>query len=225
MSEAEPERAKPSPAVVEAADLLRVAVLASGGGTNLQAILDTVHGRDRVEVVAVASDKPGAMALERAQAAGVETQVFPPESFGEREARDEALGDWLAERDVGLVVLAGYMQLLSPQFIARFENRIINVHPALLPSFPGLDAVQQALDHGVRITGVTVHFVDEGVDTGPIILQRPVPVPADRRWNTLEEAIHATEHELLPEAIRLIAAGRISFDPANPRLVLVAPGK
>ncbi len=200
---------------------LRLAVLASGGGTNLQAILDKVHGRDGVEVVGVASDKPGAKALERAQGAGVDTEVFPAESFDGREARDEALGDWLAERDVGLVVLAGYMQLLSPRFIGRFENRIINVHPALLPSFPGLDAVAQALAHGVKVTGVTVHFVDEGVDTGPIVLQRAIPVPADRRWDTLETEIHAVEHELLPEAIRLIAAGRVSFDPANPRLVLI----
>ena len=204
---------------------LRLAVLASGGGTNLQAILDKVHGRDGVEVVAVASDNPDAMALERAAKAGVETRMFPAAEFEDREARDAAVGDWLEERGVELVVLAGYMQLLSPAFISRFENRIVNVHPALLPSFPGLDAVGQALAHGVRLTGVTVHFVDEGVDTGPIILQRAVPVPDDRQWDTLEEQIHAVEHELLPEAIRLIAAGRVSFDPANPRLVLIAEDK
>jgi phosphoribosylglycinamide formyltransferase 1 len=203
---------------------LRVAVLASGTGTNLQAILDSVHGRDGVEVVAVASDKPGAMALDRAGDARIEAGVFPASGFDGREARDAALADWLEGRDVGLVVLAGYMQLLSPAFIARFPNRIVNVHPALLPSFPGLDAVGQALDHGVRVTGVTVHFVDDGVDTGPIILQRPVPVPADRDRAALEEALHTVEHELLPEAIRLIAAGRVSLDPANPRHVLVAPG-
>ena len=202
---------------------LRVAVLASGTGTNLQAILDTVHRNGELEVVAVASDKPEAMALERAQGAGVETKVFPIDEHSEREERDAALGDWLEERGVELVVLAGYMQLLSPGFIGRFENRIVNVHPALLPAFPGLDAVGQALAHGVRVTGVTVHFVDEGVDTGPIILQRAVPVPADRDRNALEVALHATEHELLPEAIGLIAAGRVAFDPANPRLVLIAP--
>jgi phosphoribosylglycinamide formyltransferase-1 len=204
---------------------LRVAVLASGTGTNLQAILDTVHGRDGIEVVAVASDKPGAMALDRAADAGIATEVFPAEGFDDRAARDAAIGDWLEKRDAGLVVLAGYMQLLSPAFISRFENRIVNVHPALLPSFPGLDAVGQALDHGVRVTGVTVHFVDDGVDTGPIILQRPIPVPQDRDRAALEEELHATEHVLLPEAIRLIAAGRVSFDPANPRLVLIAPDK
>jgi phosphoribosylglycinamide formyltransferase 1 len=203
----------------------RVAVLASGTGTNLQAILDTVHGRDGVDVVAVASDKPGARALDRAADAGIPTEVFPAGGFGDREARDAALGDWLEARDVDLVVLAGYMQLLSSTFISRFENRTVNVHPALLPSFPGLEAVQQALDHGVRVTGVTVHYVDHGVDTGPIILQRAIPVPPDRDRAALEEELHATEHELLPEAIRLIAAGRVSFDPANPRLVLIAADK
>jgi phosphoribosylglycinamide formyltransferase-1 len=204
--------------------MFNVAVLASGTGTNLQAILDSVHGREGIEVVAVGSDKPGVMALDRAADAGIETGVFPASGFDDREARDAALADWLEERDVGLVVLAGYMQLLSPAFIRRFQNRIVNVHPALLPSFAGLDAIGQALDHGVRVTGVTVHFVDDGVDTGPIILQRPIPVPADRDQAALEEAIHAAEHELLPEAIRLIAGGRVSFDPANPRLVLIAPG-
>jgi phosphoribosylglycinamide formyltransferase-1 len=201
----------------------RVAVLASGTGTNLQAILDTVHGRDGVDAVAVASDKPGAMALDRAADAGVASEVFPASGFADRGARDAALADWLDARAVELVVLAGYMQLLSPALIARFENRIINVHPALLPAFPGLDAIGQALDHGVRVTGVTVHFVDDGVDTGPIILQRAVPVPADRDRAALESALHAVEHELLPEAIRLIAAGRVSVDAANPRLVLIAP--
>jgi phosphoribosylglycinamide formyltransferase-1 len=224
VSEAEPERAKPIPAVVEAADSFRVAVLASGGGTNLQAILDKLHGRDGIEVVGVASDKPDARALERARGAGVATEVFPASGFDGREDRDRALGDWLEEREVELVVLAGYMQLLSPDFISRFENRIINVHPALLPSFPGLEAVAQALAYGVRVTGVTVHFVDEGVDTGPIILQRAVRVPDDRQWQTLEDEIHAVEHELLPQAIRLIAAGRVSLDPANPRLVLITQG-
>lgn len=200
---------------------LRVAVLASGAGTNLQAILDTVHGRDGVEVVAVASDNPEAVALARAEAAGVPIRTFPVSEFADRAARDDALAAWLEEREVGLVVLAGYMQLLTPAFLARFPNRVINVHPALLPSFPGLDAVGQALEHGVRVTGVTVHFVDEGVDTGPIILQRAVPIPPDRTWDALEEAIHAVEHELLPQAIRLIAAGRVTFDPTNPRVVLL----
>jgi phosphoribosylglycinamide formyltransferase 1 len=201
----------------------RIAVLASGAGTNLQAILDQLHGRDGIEVVGVASDKPDAQALERASTAGVETRVFEPSDYADRGARDAAIADWLLEREVNLVVLAGYMQLLSPQFVERFRNRIINVHPALLPAFPGLDAVQQALDHGSKITGVTVHFVDEGVDSGPIILQRPLPVPPSRDWDELEHAIHATEHALLPEAIRLIAAGRVRVDEANSRLVHIDP--
>jgi phosphoribosylglycinamide formyltransferase 1 len=120
-------------------------------------------------------------------------------------------------------VLAGYMQLLSPEFVARFRNRVINVHPALLPSFPGIDAVKQALDHGSRVTGVTVHFVDEGVDSGPIIMQRAVTIPESRVWDETEELIHATEHALLPECIRLIAAGRVRVDGENTRLVHIDP--
>jgi phosphoribosylglycinamide formyltransferase 1 len=198
----------------------KLCVLASGTGTNLQAIIDQLHGSDGIEVAGVASDKPEAMALERAQRAGIETAVFAREDYPDREARDAAIGDWIEGRDADLVVLAGYMQLLSAALVGRFATRIINVHPALLPSFPGLDAVQQALDHGVKITGVTVHFVDEGVDSGPIILQRPIPVPLDRQWQTLEDAIHATEHTLLPEAIKLIAQGKVRIDPSNPRLVV-----
>ncbi|HEX6115507.1 MAG TPA: phosphoribosylglycinamide formyltransferase [Solirubrobacterales bacterium] len=201
---------------------LRVGVLASGTGTNLQAILDTVHGREGIEVVGVGSDKPGAMALERARGAGIETAVFAGADYGDRAERDGAIGDWLEGLGVELVVLAGYMQLLSAGFVSRFANRIVNVHPALLPSFPGLDAIGQALEHGVRVTGVTVHFVDEGVDSGPILLQRPIPVPPDRDRAALEEAIHATEHALLPEAVRLIAAGRVELDPASPRVVRIA---
>ena len=198
----------------------RIVVLASGGGTNLQAILDQLHGGDEgIEVVGVASDKPDATALERARRAGVETIVFPTSDYEDRAARDRALGDWIDERQADLVVLAGYMQLLSTEFVGRFRNRVVNVHPALLPAFPGIDAVQQAIDHGSKITGVTVHFVDEGVDSGPIIMQRPVPVAPSRDWDETEKAIHATEHALLPETIRLIAAGRVRIDEQNPRLV------
>jgi phosphoribosylglycinamide formyltransferase-1 len=198
---------------------LRIVVLASGTGTNLQAILDELHGRDGMEVVGVASNKEGARALERAQEAGVETAVFSREEYGDREARDQALGDWVEGRDPGLVVLAGYMELLTAGLVGRLRNRVINVHPALLPSFPGLDAVGQALAHGVGMTGVTIHFVDEGVDSGPILMQRAVPIPPDRDRDRLEAAIHATEHALLPAAIRLIAEGRVRIDPENPRLV------
>ncbi len=199
----------------------RVAVLASGKGTNLQAILDQLHGRDGIEVVGVGSDKPAAPALDRARRAGVETKVFSDEDYEDRPSRDAAIAEWLEAMDTDLIVLAGYMQLLSPQFVARFRNRIVNVHPALLPSFPGLDAVGQALEHGVKVTGVTVHYVDEGVDSGPIILQRPVPVPPSCDRDELEETIHRTEHVLLPEAIRMIAAGRVRVDESNPRLVRI----
>ncbi len=200
---------------------MRVAVLASGAGTNLQALLDRAYGRDGVEIVAVASDKPGARALERARAAGVATEVFPIEDHPDRPARDRAIGDWLKSRGVELVVLAGYMQLLAPAFLGRFPQRVVNVHPALLPAFPGLNAVEQALDYGVKVFGVTVHFVDEGVDTGPVILQRAIELPDARAPSDVLEALHAVEHELLPEAVRLIARGAVRLDPANPRRVLV----
>ena len=202
----------------------RIVVLASGGGTNLQAILDQLHGGEEgIEVVGVGSDKPGAMALKRAESAGVETAVFPSGEYEDRAARDRALADWIEGREPDLVVLAGYMQLLSPEFVGRFRNRVINVHPALLPAFPGIDALQQAIDHGSKITGVTVHFVDEDVDSGPIILQRPVPIALSRDWAETEKTIHTTEHALLPETIRMLAAGRVRIDEQNPRLVHIDP--
>jgi phosphoribosylglycinamide formyltransferase 1 len=204
--------------------MFRVVVLASGGGTNLQAILDQLHaGEGGIEVVGVASDKPDATALERAKQAEVESAVFPAADYQDRGARDAALGDWIERTEADLVVLAGYMQMLSPEFVERFRGMVINVHPALLPAFPGIDAVQQAIDHGAKITGVTVHFVDEGMDSGPIILQRPVPVAPSREWAETERAIHATEHALLPETIRLIAAGRVRVDDENPRVVHIDP--
>jgi phosphoribosylglycinamide formyltransferase 1 len=199
----------------------RIVVLASGSGTNLQAILDQLHGRDGIEVVGVGSDKPEAQALERARTAGVETAVFPGADYPDRAARDAAMGDWIESLDADLVVLAGYMQLLSEEFVVRFRGRAVNVHPALLPSFPGLDAIGQALDAGVEVTGVSVHFVDEGVDTGPVIVRREVPVPPDRDRATLEEEIHATEHRLYPEAIRMIARGKVRIDASDPRAVLI----
>ena len=201
---------------------MNVGVLASGEGTNLQALLDQVHGRDGVEIVAVASDKAGARALERAQVAGVASAAFPLGRPGPARAdRDRAMADWLAEREVELVVLAGYMQLLSDEFLSRFPERVINVHPALLPAFPGLHAVPQALAYGVKVFGVTVHFVDGGVDTGPVILQRAVELPDARDPEAVLERLHPIEHGLLPEAVRLIARGAVRFDPANPRRVVI----
>jgi phosphoribosylglycinamide formyltransferase 1 len=198
----------------------RIVVLASGSGTNLQAILDRLHGGGEVEVVGVGSDRPDARALERGRAAGVETAVFPTAEYPDRTARDEALAGWIDSLATDLVVLAGYMQLLGPAFVARFRNRVVNVHPALLPAFPGLDAIGRALEAGVEATGVTVHFVDEGVDTGPVIVQREVPIPAGVSRGALERAVHAVEHELYPEAIRMIARGRVRIDASDQRVVI-----
>jgi phosphoribosylglycinamide formyltransferase 1 len=200
----------------------RVAVLVSGEGSNLQAILDKVHGRDGIEVVCVGSNRASARGLERARAAGVETAVFAAAEHGDdRGARDRALGDWIEHREVDLVVLAGFMEILSPEFIRRFQGRIVNVHPSLLPAFRGLRAIEQALDYGVRVTGVTIHFVDEGVDSGPIILQQALELPYSADLEAIEESVHAIEHELLPRAIRLLASGAVRIDPTNPRRVLI----
>jgi len=200
---------------------MRVAVLASGAGTNLQALIDHAHGRDGVELVAVASDKPGARALERARTAGVATATFPAADYADRDQRDGAIAAWLQQRGVELVVLAGYMQLLSEAFLAAFPDAVINVHPSLLPAFPGLGAVQQALDYGVQVFGVTVFFVDGGVDTGPILLQRAIELPGAETADDVLAQLHTVEHALLPKAVRLLAAGRVSFDAAHPRRVLI----
>jgi phosphoribosylglycinamide formyltransferase-1 len=204
---------------------MNVAVLASGAGTNLQALLDTIHGRDGIAVVAVASDKPGAPALERAAAAGVPARVFAREQFDDRRARDRAIADWLTDHGAELVVLAGYMQLLSNDFLARFPGAVINVHPALLPAFPGLAAVEQALRYGVKVFGVTVHFVDEGVDTGPVILQRAIELPDARDSTEVLARLQPIEHQLLPEAVRLIARGAVGRDPDNPRRIVISDGE
>jgi phosphoribosylglycinamide formyltransferase-1 len=200
---------------------MRVGVLASGKGTNLQALLDKVHDRGGIEIVAVGSDQPSAPALERARAAAVSCASFPDAMHPTREARDEVMAAWLRERGVELVVLAGYMQLLSESFLAAFPGRVINVHPALLPAFPGLRAVEQALAYGVKVFGVTVHFVDHGIDSGPVILQRAIELPDVRDPDEVLARLHAIEHELLPEAVQLIAKGAISFDPGNPRRVVI----
>jgi phosphoribosylglycinamide formyltransferase-1 len=200
---------------------MRVAVLASGAGTNLQALLDRAHGRDGVEIVAVASDKPDARALERAGAAGVASASFPVDAYPDREARDRAMAGWLTDEAVDLIVLAGYMQLLSGSFLAAFPGRIINVHPALLPAFPGLRAVEQALEYGVKVFGVTVHFVDEGMDTGPVIFQRAIELPDAREPEEVLDRLRPIEHELLPKAVRLIARGAVRFDPTNPRRIVI----
>jgi phosphoribosylglycinamide formyltransferase-1 len=200
---------------------LPIAVLASGGGTNLQSLLDSVHGHE-AEVVAVASGTPHAPALDRARACGVPTELFVRADYADRRARDLAVADWLAGRGARLVVLAGYMELLSPAFLARFPGAVINVHPSLLPAFPGLHAIEQALAYGVKVFGVTVHLVDDGCDTGPVILQRAIELPDARDPDDVLAALRPLEHALLPEAVRLFARGALGIDPDNPRRVAVS---
>jgi len=203
-------------------DSFKVAVLASGSGTNLQAVIDSLQGHNGVEVVCVASDKSDAYALKRAEQAGISNAVFIASDYGSRTERDVAMADWVKTAGADLVVLAGYMQILSKEFLAEFPGAVINVHPSLLPAFKGIDAVGQALDYGVKITGVTVHFVDQGVDTGRIILQESVEVKDPVDYSLLMESVHSVEHQLLPKAIKLIASGRVSIDNDHPRRVLTS---
>jgi phosphoribosylglycinamide formyltransferase-1 len=198
-----------------------IAVLVSGSGTNLQAILDGVHGRDGVVVDVVVSNCADARALERAVEAGVETAVFDAAQYRDRAERDRAMAGYLKQRGVRLVVLAGYMHLLDRDFLAEFPNAVINVHPALLPAFPGANPVRDQIAYGAKVSGVTVHFVDDGVDTGPIILQEAVTLPYTRDEEEILTALHRTEHELLPRAIRLFARGGVRIDADNPRYVHV----
>ena len=224
---ASPARAKPrqscprlSFARVEAP--LPIAVLVSRTGTHLQALLDTVHSRE-AEIVAVAANVADAPALERARARGVPTAVFAAAEHPSREQRDRALADWLLERGARLVVLAGYMELLGDAFLSRFPRAVINVHPSLLPAFPGLHAVEQALAYGVKVFGVTVHFVDSGIDTGPVIAQRAVELPHARTPDEVLSVLHPIEHELLARAVRLFAQAALETDPENPRRIVAAP--
>lgn len=197
---------------------LPIAVLVSGAGTNLQALLDSVHGYE-AEVVAVASSVAGAPALDRASARGIQTAVFARAGYQGREARDRALAGWLEENGARLVVGAGYMELLGEPFLERFPGAVINVHPSLLPAFPGLRAVEQALAYGVKVFGVTVHFVDAGVDSGPVILQRALELPHAREAEEVRAALRPLEHALLSEAVRRFARGELEADPENPRRI------
>jgi phosphoribosylglycinamide formyltransferase-1 len=199
---------------------LPIAVLVSGTGTNLQALLDSVHGHE-AEIVAVASSHELAGALERAHARDVPARAFARADYADREARDEAIADWVTERGARLVVLAGYLELLGEGFLARFPGAVINVHPSLLPAFPGLGAIEQALAYGVKVFGVTVHFVDAGVDTGPVILQSAVELEEPGGPDQVLAALRPLEHELLPRAVRLYAAGALSPDPGNPRRIAI----
>jgi phosphoribosylglycinamide formyltransferase-1 len=185
-------------------------VLASGRGSNLQAILDAIEaGHCPARVAVVVSDRKDAPALERARRAGAKAVHLDPRAYPDRVAFDDAVAEVLRQHGTELVCLAGYMRVLSAEFVRRFPGRILNVHPALLPAFPGLHAQRRALEHGVKIAGATVHFVDEGVDTGPIVLQAAVPVLDDDTEDTLAARILVEEHRLYPEAIRLYAEGRL----------------
>ena len=174
-----------------------IGVLVSGEGTNLQALLD-----EGLPVAAVASNRAEARGLERAEAAGIATAVFPLDAYAGRDERDEAMAEWLASQGVEWVVLAGYMHLLRPTFLDRFPERVINVHPALLPRFPGAHAIEEALAAGVRETGATVHYVDRGVDTGLVIVQERVAVADDDTVESLRARIQAVEHRLLPRVVK-----------------------
>ncbi|WP_041445377.1 phosphoribosylglycinamide formyltransferase [Syntrophobotulus glycolicus] len=189
---------------------MRVAVLASGRGTNLQALIEEWQNSFLpVEFVGVGSDKTDAYALVRAQEAGIPTAAFPKEGYPNREEQEKAIRDWLEDLNVQLLILAGYMKVFSPVFLKEVSYPIVNIHPSLLPSFPGLHAQKQALEYGVKISGCTVHFVDEGMDSGPIIMQETVPVFDEDTEDSLAERILKVEHEIYPEVIRLIAAGKV----------------
>lgn len=200
---------------------MRVGVLASGEGTNLQALIDADD--EAVELVAVASDKSAPPAFDRARAAGIAVEAFPRERFADRPARDAAITAWLEGRGVELVVLAGYMALLDVAFVRHWSGRLVNVHPSLLPAFPGLRAIEQALDYGVALFGVTVHLVDEGVDTGPLLLQEAMRLPGARTPDEVHDALRPVEHRLLCAAVHAFAVGSVREDPDHPRRWLVDP--
>jgi phosphoribosylglycinamide formyltransferase 1 len=194
----------------------RVAILVSGSGTNLQALIDEPTLRPHLHLVL--ADRPGIRALERADAAGIPTGIVDPTAYPSRDDFDQALLDVLQGALIDVVVSAGYLRVLGKRVLDVYEGRCLNVHPALLPSFPGTHAVRDALEYGVRVTGVTVHLVDEGTDTGPIVLQEPVAVRPDDDWDSLEARIHEVEHRLLPRALRALLDDRVVADGRRVRL-------
>ncbi len=190
--------------------MLKIAVLASGNGSNLQAIIDAIEsGLLKAEIACVVSDKSQAFALERARKHNLPDYCVPPKSYQDRGTHEKAICDIFEKHDVQLVVLAGYMRILTPDFIKAYHNKIVNIHPALLPSFPGAHGIRDAYEYGVKVTGVTVHFVDEGVDSGPIIAQVPVVIEENDSMEILEAKIHAEEHKLYIRALQLITEKRI----------------
>ena len=190
--------------------MINIGVLASGRGTNLQAIIKAVEeGRIEGKISIVVSDNPDAYALKRAKQHNIETQYIDFRSFKNREDYDKKVVECMKEKEVELVVLAGYMRILTPYFIETYKNKIMNIHPALLPSFLGLHAQRQVVEYGVKVSGCTVHFVDEGVDSGPIILQKAVEVKDDDTEESLAERILKEEHQIYPRAIQLFSEGRL----------------
>ena len=204
-------------------DRFAVAVLVSGNGTNLQALIDRLHvPKDSgVEIVLVVTSSADAPAAGRANAAGIRTEVIDRDDYEDRESRDRALADLVDDAEPGLVVLAGWMSILTPWFLDRFPDRVINLHPSLLPAFPGMHAIDEAHAWGVRYTGVTVHFADPEVDGGPPVLQEPVAVRTDESVDALRDRIREVEHRLLADAVALFAQGRVRRDPARRRRVLI----
>jgi phosphoribosylglycinamide formyltransferase 1 len=188
----------------------RIAVLVSGSGTNLQALLD--HPVCGPRIALVLSDRPDVKALERAASSGIESAVLEPKDFEDRKMFDRAVVDLLRERGIDVVVSAGYMRLLGPAVLEAYGGRWLNVHPSLLPAFPGTSGVADALTYGVRVTGVTVFFVDEGMDTGPVVMQEAIEVREDDDWDSLEARVHEVEHRLLPAATAALVEGRIRVD-------------
>ena len=188
----------------------RFAIFVSGSGTNMENILQKIReGRIEAEAALVVSDNPGAPALKRAEKFKVECAVVDRKKFSSREEFEAEIEQNLARKKIDYIVLAGFMRILSPGFVRARRLRILNIHPALLPKFPGAHAIREAWEAKVKVTGVTVHFVDEGVDTGPIILQREVPIEANDTLETLEKKIHAVEYELYPEAIHRVLSGNL----------------
>ena len=206
-------------------DVVKLGVLASGSGTNLQALLDAAQRGELgpARIVVVGANVPGCGALKRAEAAGLPTFAVDHRRFPARDQFDQALVQELRTHAVEAVVLAGFMRLLTPQFLRAFPQRVINIHPALLPAFPGVSAQQQAFDYGVKVAGCTVHFVDEGTDTGPIIAQAVVPVRDEDDAEALRLRILAEEHRLLPAAVRALAEGRLSITGRRVQVRSAAP--
>ena len=198
---------------------LRLGILASGRGSNFQSIIDAINsGRLRVEIAVLITDNPAAFAIDRAKKHGIEYLVMSPKEYSSKDDYFVKIVEEMKKKDVGLVILAGFMRIVRKPLIDSFPNRVMNIHPALLPSFPGLHGQRQALEYGVRISGCTVHFVDEGMDTGPIIIQAAVPVSQDDTEETLSERIIKLEHKIYPEAIRLFSEGMIEIEGRSVRI-------